>query len=554
MISKWRRFPIFAIAVAAMISLAYIRPQAVVDDKSAAVDDKSALDHLGRDYVAAIDLIRENYVEEVEYEALTTTAIQGMLRTLDPHSNYYDRKAFEEMRMEQRSQYYGIGASILGRHRGVYIIETFKDTPAAQAGLRYGDQIIAIDGKSTETWNADQVRDNLRGELGVEVKVTVRRAGVAEPVTMTLDRAAVDLPSISGYYIVKPGVGYIALSRGFHSTTSDELISAISTLKAQGMNSLLLDLRGNPGGFLEQAIRVADKFLQRSQVILSVRGRGRGGDRDWSAESGLPENFPLVILIDDGSASASEIVAGAIQDHDRGMIVGEPSFGKGLVQTIYPLSGGAGLTLTTARYYTPSGRLIQRDYSNGSSYEYHFRRSANGSNTSPAPHNDMRRTDTGRAVYGGGGIEPDIKVEAGTFSEEQGTIWTNGLFMFVRELMAGRVAVAPSFKRDALEFDHQPRPDEFVVNDQIMKAYRDFMVDFLAKNPEANLTMKAVDENFEWARQKIREEALIAAYGVDTQRRMMADTDAQLQRAIAEIPQSAQLAERARKLTRSSKK
>ena len=547
MISKWRRFPIFAIAVAAMISFAYIRPQAVADDKS-------ALDHLSRDYVAAIDLIRENYVEEVEYEALTTTAIQGMLRTLDPHSNYYDRKAFEEMRMEQRSQYYGIGASILGRHRGVYIIETFKDTPAAQAGLRYGDQIIAIDGKSTETWNSDQVRDNLRGELGVEVKVTVRRAGVAEPVTMTLDRAAVDLPSISGYYIVKPGMGYIALSRGFHSTTSDELTSAISALKAQGMNSLLLDLRGNPGGFLEQAIRVADKFLQRGQVILSVRGRGRGGDRDWSAESGLPENFPLVILIDDGSASASEIVAGAIQDHDRGMIVGEPSFGKGLVQTIYPLSGGAGLTLTTARYYTPSGRLIQRDYSNGSSYEYHFRRSANGSNTPPAPHNDMRRTDTGRAVYGGGGIEPDIKVEAGTFSEAQGTIWTNGLFMFVRELMAGRVAVAPGFKRDALEFDHQPRSDEFVVNDQIMKAYRDFMVDFLAKNPEANLTMKAVDENFEWARQKIREEALIAAYGVDTQRRMMTDTDAQLQRSIAEIPQSAQLAERARKLTRSSKK
>jgi carboxyl-terminal processing protease len=547
MISKWRRFPVFAIAIAALISFAYVRPQAIADDKL-------ALDHLSRDYVAAIDLIRDNYVEEVEYEALTTTAIQGMLRTLDPHSNYYDRKAFEEMRMEQRSQYYGIGASILGRHRGVYIIETFKDTPAAQAGLRYGDQIIAIDGKSTETWNSDQVRDNLRGELGVEVKVTVRRAGVAEPITKTLDRAAVDLPSISGSYIVKPGVGYVALSRGFHSTTSDELTSAVSALKAQGMNSLLLDLRGNPGGFLEQAIRVADKFLQRGQVILSVRGRGRGGDRDWPAESGMPETFPMVVLIDDGSASASEIVAGAIQDHDRGMIVGEPSFGKGLVQTIYPLYGGAGLTLTTARYYTPSGRLIQRDYSNGSSYEYHFRRSANGSNTPPAPHNDMRRTDTGRAVYGGGGIEPDIKVDAPTFNDAQGTIWTTGLFMFVRELMAGRVATAPGFKREAIEFDHQPQTGEFVIDDQVMKAYRDFMVDFLAKNHDVNLTMKAVDENFEWARQKIREETLIAAYGVDTQRRMTSDIDTQLQRAIAELPQSAQLAERARKLTRSSKK
>jgi carboxyl-terminal processing protease len=547
MISKWRRFPVIAIAVAALISFAYVRPQAIVDDKL-------ALDHLSRDYVAAIDLIRENYVEEVEYEALTTTAIQGMLRTLDPHSNYYDRKAFEEMRMEQRSQYYGIGASILGRHRGVYIIETFKDTPAAVGGLRYGDQIIAIDGKSTESWNSDQVRDNLRGELGVEVKVTVRRAGVAEPLTMTLDRAAVDLPSISGYYIVKPGVGYVALSRGFHSTTSDELTSAISALKAQGMNSLVLDLRGNPGGFLEQAIRVADKFLQRGQVILSVRGRGRGGDRDWPAESGMPETFPMVVLIDDGSASASEIVAGAIQDHDRGMIVGEPSFGKGLVQTIYPLFGGAGLTLTTARYYTPSGRLIQRDYSNGSSYEYHFRRTANGSNTPPAPHNDMRRTDTGRAVYGGGGIDPDIKVDAPTFSDAQGTIWTTGLFMFVRELMAGRVAASPGFKRESIEFDHQPQPGEFVIDDQIMKAYREFMVDFLAKNHDVSLTMKAVDENFEWARQKIREEALIAAYGVDTQRRMTVDIDTQLQRAITEIPQSAQLAERARKLTRSSKK
>jgi carboxyl-terminal processing protease len=546
-INKWRRFSIFAIAIAVSISLSYIRPQAVVEDKQ-------ALDHLSRDYVAAIELIREKYVEEVEYEALTTTAIQGMLRSLDPHSNYYDRKSFEDMRMEQRSQYYGIGASIVPRHRGVYIVETFKDTPAAQAGLRYGDQIIAIDGKSTENWNADQVRDNLRGDLGAEVKVTVRRAGASEPVTVAMDRGAVDLPSISSYYIVKPGVGYVALARGFHSTTSDELTSAISALKAQGMNSLLLDLRGTTGGFLEQAIRVSDKFLQRGQVVLSVRGRGRGGDRDWPAESGMPETFPLVVLIDNDSASASEIVAGAVQDHDRGMIVGEPSFGKGLVQTIYPLPGGAGLTLTTARYYTPSGRLIQRDYSNGSSYEYHYRRTAKSADSARAPHNDMRRTDTGRAVYGGGGIDPDIKVEALTFNETQLTILNTGLFMFVRELMAGRVAVASDFKRDAIEFDHQPLQTEFVINDEIMKAYREFMADFLAKNQDINLTMKVVDENSDWARQKIREEALIAAYGMDTQKRMTSDLDAQLQRAITEMPQSAQLAERARKLTKSSKK
>ncbi len=546
--NKWRRYSIFVFVVALLISAAYVRPAAFTDDRL-------GWDRLVRDYVGAIDLIHEKYVEEEEYETLTTTAIQGMLRTLDPHSNYYDRKAFEEMRMEQRSQYYGIGASIQGRYRGVYIIETFKDTPAAQAGLLYGDQIIAVNGRNAETWNSDQVRDNLRGELGTEVKVTVRRASRSEPVTVTLERAAVDLPSISSYYISKPGVGYIALSRGFHSTTIDELTAAVSAMKAQGMNSLTLDLRGNPGGFLDQAIRVADKFLQRGQVILSVRGRdGKSGAKDWPAESGSPETFPLVVLIDDGSASASEIVAGAIQDHDRGLIIGEPSFGKGLVQTIYPLYGGAGLTLTTARYYTPSGRLIQRDYSNGSSYEYHFRRAGNGPAPARTPHNDMRRTDTGRAVYGGGGIEPDIKIESPAISNPQGTIWTTGLFMFVRELMAGRVAEAAHFKRDVIEFDHQPRPGEFVISDEIMKAYRVFMNDFLSKNQDTGLTMSLVDENLEWARNKIREEVLIAAYGIDTQKRMMTESDAQLQRAIAEIPQSAQLAERARRLSRSSKK
>ena len=467
----WQRFSIFVITIGLFVSVAIVRPQALTGDRLA--EGK-----LAKDYIQAMELIRENYVEEIDYEPLTSAAIQGMLRVLDPHSNFYDRKSFEEMRLEQRSQYYGIGASIQSRHRGVYIIETFKDTPAARGGLRYGDQIVAVDDKSTEGWNSDKVRDHLRGELGVEVKVTVQREGETQPISVKLDRAAVDLPSISGSYIVKPGVGYIALSRGFHSTTSDELNGAIAGLKDQGMNSLILDLRGNPGGFLDQAIRVADKFLLRGQGIVSVRNReGRSGDKEWPAESGVPENFPLVVMIDDGSASASEIVTGAIQDHDRGLVVGEPSFGKGLVQTIYPLPGGAGLTLTTARYYTPSGRLIQRDYSNGSAYEYQFRRNANGTVQQPSgvagaarPKVEMRRTDLGRPVYGGGGIEPDIKVEAPVINNLQGTIWTTGLFMFVRELMAGKIAAAPNFKRGAIEFDHQPQPNEFIVTEEIIES------------------------------------------------------------------------------------
>jgi carboxyl-terminal processing protease len=542
----------FVSTIICLISITILGSQTI----TGLTNEKDSQDKLFRDYVRGVAIVRDNYVDELEYEPLTTAAIQGMLRVLDPHSNYYDRKAFDDMRMEQRSQYYGIGATIQQRYRGVYIIEPFYDTPAARSGVRYGDQIISIDGQSTDGWSSDKVRDTLRGELGTEVKVTIRRAGMSEPLTVKIERGAVDLPSISASYIARPGIGYVGLSRGFHSTTSDELSSAIANLKAQGMNSLVLDLRQNPGGFLDQAIRVADKFLHRGQTIVSVRGRdGRTGDKDWPAESGMPENFPLVVLIDEGSASASEIVAGAIQDHDRGLIVGEPSFGKGLVQTIYPLTGGVGLTLTTARYYTPSGRLIQRDYSNGSSYEYHFKRNANGPQTAvTGPHNDQRRTDTGRPVYGGGGIEPDIKVVPTATSEAQGAIWTTGLFQFVRELMAGNIAAAPGFKRNGPEFNHQPTAGEFVITDEIIKAYREYMVEFVAKNQDIGVTMAMVDQNLQWARSKIREEVLLAAYGQDLQRRIMADQDEQLQRAILEMPQAAQLAERARRLTRTSKR
>ncbi|MEK7830125.1 MAG: S41 family peptidase [Acidobacteriota bacterium] len=546
---QFQRFSIFVVAVSLMVGFIALRSQAVTQNRLA--EEK-----LARDYIQAMELVRENYTTEIEYEMLTNAAISGMLRVLDPHSSFYDRKAFDEMRMEQRSQYFGIGASIQSRHRGVFIMETFKDTPAARAGLRYGDQIIKVNGENAESWNSDKVRDNLRGELGTEVKVTVLREGVPQPIAVQLERAAVDLPSISGYYIVKPGVGYLALSRGFHSTTSDEVATAINNLKEQGMTSLIFDLRGNPGGFLDQAIRVADKFLQRGQVVVSVRNReGKAGDRDWNAESGAPENFPMVVMIDDGSASASEIVAGAIQDHDRALIVGEPSFGKGLVQTIYPLSGGTGLTLTTARYFTPSGRLIQRDYSSGSIYEYHFRRTANGDvKPEDKANNQMRRTDLGRTVYGGGGIEPDVKIEPATIGNEQGVIWTTGLFMFVRKLMAGEIAAAANFRRNGIEFDHQPQPNEFVVSDDVMKAFREFMADFIAKNQDYGLTIKMVDNHLQWSRGKIREEVLMAAYGVDTQKRMTAEQDSQLQRALAEINNSALLAEKARRLSKASKK
>lgn len=511
--------------------------------------ETSRPDRLYQDYVQALELVRDKYVLPVEFELLNTAAVSGMLRSLDPHSNFYDRKSFDEMRLEQRSQYYGIGATIQQRYGGVYIIEPFRNTPALRAGLRYGDRILSIDGKSSVGLDTDEVRNLLRGELGTKVQVTVERAGTTEPQVVSLERGAVDLPSISSTYLLRPGLGYIGLTRGFHSTTSEELNRSILFLKSTGMVSLILDLRGNPGGFLDQAIRVADKFLSRGQTIVAVKGRSeRTTEKNWVAESGSPETFPLIVLIDDGSASASEIVAGAIQDHDRGLIIGEASFGKGLVQTIFPLKGGAGLTLTTARYYTPSGRLIQRDYSNGSIYEYLTRRATqSGESATAKALPQVFRTGRGRTVYGGGGIAPDIVIKPDEISATQGLIWSTGLFYFTRELVGGRIATAPEFRLGPLEVNHEPRSDEFVITEQVVAAYQEFMSRFIREHPETGLTREMISENLGWARRRIREEVLIAAYGVDVQRRMTAENDPQLQRAISEMPQATRMIEEARK-------
>ncbi|MGE0130536.1 MAG: S41 family peptidase [Blastocatellales bacterium] len=502
---------------------------------------------LSSDYEKAMNIIRQNYVVELDNETLTKAAIQGMLKTLDPHSDYMDRKAFQEFNEKQHSQYFGIGSQIGTRHRVTYVLEPFKDSPASRAGLRYGDHIVAVNGKDTSAWSSDRVRDLLLGPRGTQVAVTVKRLGVAEPITSTITRDGIWLPSIPNIYMVKPGIGYIGLTRNFQATTSAELTKAMAALREKGAESFILDLRGNGGGYLEQAIRVADSLLQRGQTIVTVRGRpGRNFDQDAIAESGATENFPLVVLTDRTTASASEIVAGAIQDHDRGLIIGEPTFGKGLVQRIFQLSGGSALTLTIAHYYTPSGRLIQRDYSNGSLFEYYYRRSANGdAATSPKKSSDEKKTDLGRTVYGGGGIEPDIKVEsADFFTPAQGRLF-HGVFLFARELVSGQVAAHPQFKLNGLEYDHKLKPNEFMITDGVLKSFREFAIKFYKDNPDYGITPAMIEENIVWVRKQIRQEVLVAAYGSDKAQQGQADLDLPLQRAITEMPNAADLANRA---------
>src|SRR5262245_15099382 len=412
----------------------------------------------------AIEIVREKHVDQHDDQTLTASSLQGMLNALDPHSDYLDPKSFQEFTEKQNSEYYGIGAFVRTINNATYVIEPFKDSPASRAGLRYGDQIVAVDGKDTSALRSDQVTPFLLGERGTKVVVTVKRSGVPEPLKMTITRDGIWRPSIPNYYLIKPNIGYIGLTRSFQATTTQELRKAMADLREMGAESFILDLRDNVGGYLEQAIRVADQFLQRGQTIVSVRGRsGREPDRTAVAENGAAENFPLVVMINRLSASASEIVAGAIQDHDRGLIVGETSFGKGLVQQIFPLSNGGAIFLTIAHYYTPSGRLIQRDYSKGSLFEYYSKRGADGATQKLSnPVADLKKTDLGRSVYGGGGIEPDTKVDsAPPLTPVQGRLY-HAVDLFVRELVSGQVEQFRQFKLDGIKYGYRLKGNEYV--------------------------------------------------------------------------------------------
>ncbi|MBO0859180.1 MAG: S41 family peptidase, partial [Chloracidobacterium sp.] len=317
-----------------------------------------------RDFAKAVELIEGYYAGASDKERLTRVAVLGMLHSLDPHSNFYGRREFSEMQDEQSSHFYGIGVTINQRNGRLYVLGVSPGMPAERAGLRYGDAIIAVDGRPTGDWSQSDALKHVRGEAGGEVKLTIERAGAPEPLTVAIIRGEVPFPSVRNFFMLRPGIGYIGLTGGFNQETSEELRDAISKLKEEGMNSLILDLRRNPGGLLEQAVQVAQLFLPKGLEIVSVRGReGRYSNQSRRSDNPNPETMPLVLLINGETASASEIVAAALQDWRRGRLVGEESFGKGLVQTVYLLRWGTGLTLTTARYFTPNGRSIQRPYS-----------------------------------------------------------------------------------------------------------------------------------------------------------------------------------------------
>jgi carboxyl-terminal processing protease len=379
------------------------------DDLLALTDDVRTNVRL---YTELIEVAYQRYGEELTYKDLVYASIHGMLRSLDPHTTFLTRESYDAMREKQQSSFYGLGIYVGLRNGKLTVITPIAGTPGHRMGMRAGDIIHAIDGALTEGMGSDEAISKLKGPKDTQVRVTIVRAGLDEPLELTITRAEIPQTTVQHAYMITPETGYLSV-RDFSRSTGGEVARGIAKLREQGMKQLIFDLRGNGGGLLDQAIDVAAQFVPREGKIVETRGRIRSSFQPYFAQDTYESlGLPLVVLVNSGSASASEIVAGAIQDHDVGIVAGEPTWGKGLVQTVYTLrSGGAGLAITTARYYTPSGRLIQRDYSSYWDYYTNYDATASAEQLEQIKSDaEVFHTDLGRKVYGGGGITPDYLV------------------------------------------------------------------------------------------------------------------------------------------------
>src|SRR5450432_269912 len=484
------------------------------------------VNHSLQQFATVYETIEQNYADPVNADkAIYNGAIPSMLHQLDPHSNFFDPKSYSALREEQRGKYYGVGMTVGPRNNKVIVIAPFVGTPAYRAGIHPGDIIVAVDGKPTDNMTTGDVADLLKGPKGTTVHITIMREGADKPLDFAVIRDEIPRYSVDVHFMIKPGIGYIHVS-GFQETTEHEVAQALDQLQEQGdLKGLILDLRQNPGGLLSEGVGVADKFLKKGQVIVSHHGRSSPEKRYVAAHGNGGKDYPLVVLVNRGTASAAEIVAGAIQDHDRGLIVGEITFGKGLVQTVYPLSNDTGLALTTAKYYTPSMRLIQRDYANVSLYDYYFNRESeeNAHNAS----REVKLTDSGRTVYGGGGITPDVKIDAVKSSHFQDSLLQHYAFFN----FAKHYAVT-----------HHPAKN-FEVDDVVLLDFRKFLDDEKIPYTEAELL-----ENNAWVRSSIKSEIFVDVFGQEEGLKVRAESDPQVTRALELLPQAKSLAESARKI------
>jgi len=496
--------------------------------------DESQLRDSLKSFTNVYALVEQNYAEPITADkaeiAIYDGAIPGMLRSLDPHSNFYDPKAYAKMREEQRGRYYGVGMTIQMQNGKVYVVFPAEGAPAFKAGVHPGDIISAVDGKPVSVdgknpdglTSSDMVAKALKGPKGTHVQATMIREGQPKPLVFDLIRDEIPHPSVDLAYEIRPGVGYIHLAQ-FQETTAQEVIGAIDSFG--NLKGLIFDLRGNPGGLLSQAVEVCDHLLSKGQGIVSQRGRAFP-DQVYTATHGNGgHTFPIVVLVNRGSASAAEIVAGALQDHDRALIVGETSFGKGLVQTVYDLGDHTmALALTTYHYYTPSGRLIQRNYSGVSLYDYYTH---GGAQPADNANREVKLTDAGRTVYGGGGITPDEKIESPKSNHFQDSLLMKDVFFHFAPVYLANRTVDKNFQ----------------VDSAVLAEFKKYLT-------SQNIDWTDADLNgvMDWLKISIKEKIFIVQFGESQGLRALADWDPEIQKALTFLPEAQALEDHAHKI------
>jgi len=493
-----------------------------------------------RAYTAAVRLIETTYVEKTPADRVVYNSISGMLQTLDPHSTFLDPKTYAQMQERQGGRYFGLGITIQTIDGDVTAMALFEGSPAYKKGVRRGDIIAKVDGDSAKGWTPDQAAKRMRGPKGTLVHVSLKRRGFDQLIELDVPRDEINIPTIPASFMIDETTGYVRL-QDFAQQTDNDLTSTLKTLKSQGMKRLMLDLRHNPGGPLDQAIKVSSKFLQPGQMVVYTRGRVPNSDQDFrAADKSEYTDVPLVVLSNRASASAAEIVSGALQDHDRALIVGETTFGKALVQSVYRISEGAGLALTTARYYTPSGRLIQRPW-DGTFDEYLNYGMKDQSVEREHASAQLRYTDSGRKVYGGGGIEPDHRLEGPIEGFNPSPF---GRSLYARQAFSNysqKFSAVGDTRISAASHDRKSVARDFVVDEAMVEDFRQYLQAERIKIDEAAFAQDLVFIN-----SMIRYEIDLNLWTVSDARRHLIATDPQAQLALGLFPEAERLARMAR--------
>ena len=486
-----------------------------------------------RSFSQVLTVVQQNYATPVDTSKVVYDgAIPGMLRTLDPHSIFFDPRSWAIMMEDEQGRYYGVGMTIVQRSTDnkTMVVSPFVGSPAFKAGIRPGDIVMKVEEKATTGLTSTEIADMLKGPKGTTVHITMGREGTPDPIVFTLVRDEIPRHDVDAPIMIRPSVGYIRLT-GFNETTGEDFANAFKQLNPSALTGLVLDLRGNPGGVLNSAIAVCDVLLDKNQVIVSQRGRRSPYHAYYALHGNAGVRIPIVVLIDGGSASASEIVTGAIQDHDRGLVMGEVSFGKGLVQSVGSLSEGTGLALTTAHYYTPSGRLIQRDYHDVSFFDYEFNRKATIKQT------EIKLTDSGRQVYGGGGITPDVNYVTPKPTPFQQLLMRPGRNIFypfdvgVGDFTTYFLGTKPTITKS------------FTVDDSVIALLKKYLL-----KRDVPFTDQDIADNLDWIKIHIKREVFTSIFGQQEGFRAEMEADPEVAKAIDLIPQSRTLYEKARNI------